>query len=73
MTSSSSSLTNIDDYKGNLRIQTANGENLPITYIGDVISPLPLKDVFVSPRLTTNLVYHSLPLIVLCMTKSRGQ
>ena len=56
MTSPPSSLTNIVDYKGNLRIQTTNGENLHITAIGDVISPLPIKDVFVSQKLTTNLV-----------------
>ena len=56
MTSSPSSLTSIVEYKGNLKIQIADGKNLPITAIGDVNSSLPLKDVFVSPRLTPSLL-----------------
>lgn len=58
LTSSSAFLKKFVDYKGSLKVQTADGENLPITTIGDVISPLPLQDFFfVSPRLPTNLVF----------------
>lgn len=55
MTNNAASLTNVNEYFGNLKIHTADGSHLPITTTGDV-SPS-LTDVFVSPGLTTNLVY----------------
>ncbi|CAL2235970.1 unnamed protein product [Prunus armeniaca] len=55
MTNNAESLTNVNKYFGNLKIHTACGNHLPITATGDV-SPS-LTDVFVSPGLTTNLVF----------------
>jgi hypothetical protein len=54
MTNNVTSLTNVNEYFGNLKIHTADGSHLPITTTGDVSSSL--TDVFVSPGLTTNLV-----------------
>ena len=54
MTNTADSLTNVREYSGNLKIQTADGNQLPITATSDV-SP-PLTDVFISPDLNTNLV-----------------
>ena len=54
MIHNAASLTNFNEYFGNLKIHTADGSHLPITATGDV-SPS-LTDVFVSPGLTTNLV-----------------
>jgi hypothetical protein len=55
MTNNAASLTNVNEYFGNLKIHTADGSHLPITTTGDV-SPS-LTDVFLSPDLTTNLVF----------------
>ena len=55
MTSSPTNLQNVVPYTGTLTIQTANGDYLPITSIGDTSSPLPLANVLVSPHLVTNL------------------
>jgi hypothetical protein len=55
MTNDAASLTNVNEYFGNLKIHTADGSHLPITTTSDV-SPS-LTDVFVSPDLTTNLVF----------------
>jgi hypothetical protein len=57
MTNNAASLTNVNEYFGNLKIDTADGNHLPITVIGDV-SPS-FTDVFVSLGLTTNLVFVS--------------
>jgi len=54
MTNNATSLTNVNEYFGNLKIHTTDGSHLPITTTGDV-SPS-LIDVFVSPGLTANLV-----------------
>jgi len=47
-------LNNVQKYKGNLHIRTANGNPLSITTVGD-ISAL-LNTIFVSPKLSTNLI-----------------
>lgn len=49
-------LNHITKYNGNLQVQTANDENLPIPVIGDVSNPIHLKHVFPSPHFTTNLL-----------------
>jgi hypothetical protein len=54
MTNNVASLTNVNEYFGNLKIHTADGSHLPITATSDVSSSL--TDVFVSLGLTTNLV-----------------
>jgi hypothetical protein len=54
MTNTADSLTNVRKYSGNLKIQTVDGNQLPITATGDVFSIL--IDVFISPDLNTNLV-----------------
>lgn len=54
MTNNAETLTNVTKYSGNLKIQTADGNHLPITTIGDISSSL--TDVFVSPGLTSNLI-----------------
>ena len=56
MTSSVTKLQHVVPYNGNLTVQTANGDHLPITFVGDTPSPLPLTNVLVSPHLSTNLV-----------------
>ena len=57
MTSSPTKLQNVVPYTGNLSVQTANGDHLPITSIGDTSGPLPLlANVLVSPHLATNLI-----------------
>ena len=35
---------------------TAGGEHLPIVVVGDASNSMPLKHVFLSPSLTTNLI-----------------
>lgn len=55
MTNNAHFLTNVTKYSGNLKIHTANGNSLPIIATGD-ISPS-LTDVFVSPGLTSNLIF----------------
>lgn len=54
MTSNAQFLTNIKKYFGNLKIHTADGNQLPITATGDISSSL--TNVFVSPGLTSNLI-----------------
>ena len=55
MTNSSVSLSNVQNYNGNQKIHTTDGNSLPISAIGD-ISPS-LTNVLVSPSLSTNLIY----------------
>ncbi|KAF7143753.1 hypothetical protein RHSIM_Rhsim05G0128700 [Rhododendron simsii] len=56
MTFSSAQLANIKPYMGNLQIQTANGEVVPIKAMGDIPHTLPLHNVFHTPRLASNLI-----------------
>ncbi|KAF7140818.1 hypothetical protein RHSIM_Rhsim06G0128500 [Rhododendron simsii] len=56
MTFSSTQLANIKPYVGNLQIQTANGEVVPIKAMGDIPHTLPLHNVFHTPRLASNLI-----------------
>ena len=59
MTSSPTKLQNIVPYTGNLTVQTANGDHISITSVGDTPGPLQLTNVLVSPHLSTNLVFVS--------------
>ena len=54
MTNNAQFLTNIKKYFGNLKIHTADGNQLPITATGDISSSL--TNVFISPGLTSNLI-----------------
>ena len=54
MTNTVVPLSNIRNYDGNLKINTADGNSLPISAVGDLSSSL--TDVFVSPDLSTNLI-----------------
>jgi len=54
MTNTVASLSNVRNYDGNLKINTANDSSLPISAVGD-LSPS-LTDVFMSPDLSTNLI-----------------
>ncbi|KAJ9670991.1 hypothetical protein PVL29_027124 [Vitis rotundifolia] len=54
MTNTVLSLSNVRNYDGNLKINTADGSSLPISVVGDLSSFL--TDVFVSPDLSTNLL-----------------
>ena len=54
MTNNVVALTNVTNYSGNLQIHIANGNNLPISTIGDIFSSL--TNVYVSPDLTSNLI-----------------
>ena len=54
MTNTIVPLSNIRNYDGNLKINTANGSSLPINAVGDISSSLIY--VFVSPDLSTNLI-----------------
>jgi hypothetical protein len=54
MTNTALPLNNVQKYKRDLHIRTADGNPLPITAVGD-ISTL-LNTVFVSPTLSTNLI-----------------
>ncbi|KAF8369556.1 hypothetical protein HHK36_032419 [Tetracentron sinense] len=56
MTFSSENLLNVQKYDGNLQVQTANGESLPITAVGDISPSPPLQNVFYSPSLSANLI-----------------
>jgi len=55
MTNTALPLNNVQKYKGNLHIRTADGNPLSITAVGD-ISAL-LNTVFVSLKLSTNLIF----------------
>ncbi|XP_068641875.1 uncharacterized protein [Aristolochia californica] len=55
MTNNVVCLSNVRKYDGNMHINTADGSTLPISVVGD-LSPS-LVDVFVSPDLSTNLLY----------------
>ena len=48
------SLSNVRNYDGNLKINTTDGNSLPISVVGDLSSSL--TDVFVSLDLSTNLI-----------------
>ena len=54
MTNTVASLSNVRNYDGNLKINTADGSSLLISAVGD-LSPS-LTDVFVSRDLSTNLI-----------------
>ncbi|KAJ9687070.1 hypothetical protein PVL29_015789 [Vitis rotundifolia] len=54
MTNTVLSLSNVRNYDGNLKINTADGSSLPISVVGDLSSSL--TDVFVSPDVSTNLL-----------------
>jgi hypothetical protein len=54
MKNSENELCNVQKYMGNQHIQVANGDNLPISSIGDL--GLNFKDIFVSPKLSANLL-----------------
>jgi hypothetical protein len=54
MTNNENELCNVQKYMGNQHIQVANGDNLPISSIGDL--DLNFKDIFVSPKLSANLL-----------------
>ena len=46
MTHSSDNLSQLKPYDGNLQIIIADGGNIPITAIGEISHPLPLRHVF---------------------------
>ena len=54
MTNTVVPLSNIRNYDGNLKINTADGSSLPISVVGDLSSSL--TNVLVSPNLSTNLI-----------------
>ena len=54
MTNTVVPLSNIINYDGNLKINTADVSSLSISVVGDLSSSL--TDVFVSPDLSTNLI-----------------
>ncbi|RVW37440.1 hypothetical protein CK203_081633 [Vitis vinifera] len=54
MTNTVLSLSNVKNYDGNLKINTADGSSLPISVVDDLSSSL--TDVFVSLNLSTNLI-----------------
>ena len=54
MTNTIVPLSNIRNYDGNLKINTADGSSLPISAVGDLSSSL--TNVFMSPNLSTNLI-----------------
>ena len=54
MTNSTSILKNVRKYRGLSEIQIANGNNLPITKVGDITPTF--NNVFVSPKLSTSLI-----------------
>jgi hypothetical protein len=54
MTNIALPLNNVQKYKGDLQIRTADGNPLPITAVGDISTLLNI--VFVSPKLSTNLI-----------------
>ena len=54
MTNTALPLNNVQKYKGDLQIHTADGNSLPITAVGDISAHL--NTVFVSPKLSTNLI-----------------
>ena len=55
MTNTIVPLSNIKNYDGNLKINTADGSSLPISAVGDLSSSL--TNVFVSPNLSINLIF----------------
>ena len=56
MTFTSDNLINVKKYGGNLKIETASGDHLPITAIGDVSSSPSMQNAFISPDLSVNLL-----------------
>jgi hypothetical protein len=80
MTNTALPLNNVQKYKGDLHIHTADGNPLPITVVGDISAIL--NTIFVSPKLFTNLIYVGLTtivmfifqiLVVLCRIKYPGR
>ncbi|KAJ6944960.1 hypothetical protein NC651_000098 [Populus alba x Populus x berolinensis] len=55
MTNIALPLNNVQKYKGNLHIRIADGNPLSITVVGDISAILNI--VFVSPKLSTNLIF----------------
>ena len=55
MTNTVVPLSNIRNYDGNLKINTTDGNSLPISVVGDLSSSL--TDVFMSLDLSTNLIF----------------
>ena len=55
MTNTVVPISNIINYDGNLKINTIDGSSLPVSVIGDISSSL--TGVFMSPDLSTNLIY----------------
>lgn len=56
MTFSSDHLAHAKIYDGNLEIQTASGDRLPIVAVGKIPHSLPLYRVYFSLDLATNLL-----------------
>ena len=54
MTNTCLPLKNVQKYEGDLQIHTTDGNSLPITAVGDISASL--NTVFVSPKLSTNLI-----------------
>ena len=54
MTNNAAALKNVTNYCGDLKIHTADGNNLRITTFGDISSSF--IDAYVSPGLTSNLI-----------------
>ena len=82
MTNNVAAHSNVTNYFGNLQIHTADGNNLPITAIGDISSSV--TNVYVFPDLTNNLIsvgqlvdniveLNSQNLVVLCRINTHGR
>nr|GMC90875.1 Retrovirus-related Pol polyprotein from transposon TNT 1-94 [Ipomoea batatas] len=54
MTNTALPLKNVQKYSGDLQIHTSDGNSLPITAVVDISTSL--NNVFVSPKLSTNLI-----------------
>nr|GMC82763.1 Retrovirus-related Pol polyprotein from transposon TNT 1-94 [Ipomoea batatas] len=54
MTNTALPLKNVQKYSGDLQIHTTDGNSLPITAVDDISASL--NNVFVSPKLSTNLI-----------------
>ena len=82
MTNNVVALTNVTNYSGNLQRHPADGNNIPITAIGDTSSSL--TNVYVFLDLTNNLIsvgqlvdniveLNSQNLVVLCRINTHGR
>ena len=56
MTNSHTPFSNLTSYNGHLQIQTADGGHVPITAVNNIHGPIPLKNVYLCPNLTSNLL-----------------